>query len=319
MSFINFGPRTLRVGDIQITSGAGLYRDPQRGTTYFVDTNSGSDNNTGLSWQRAFLTMAAAFAVLDSGDRIYFVGNVTEHLTSPLARAQNVTIIGATTRPRHADTHPGGGELSGATWKSAGTNSPLLTLRNSGWRFENILFVAHASNYAVELQRNATETAAGEFDASHAEFIGCRFASGAGGLNDTGGCFNVVVEDCIFGALTSACILGVGNIGVGQLQWVIRHNRFYGFTNGVKISAVGCLIYGNFFGAGGTPNTTFVLNTDNAGGGSDNMVVDNYFQTTTGNFNTPDVVGDATDVWFNVSISSFSAGIESGHEVGQPA
>lgn len=319
MSIINFGPRTLRVGDISLTSGAGLYRDPQRGITYFVDTNSGSDNNTGLSWTRAFRTMAAAFAVLGSGDRIYFVGNVTEHLTSPLARAQNVTIIGATTRPRHADTHPGGGELSGATWKSAGTNSPLLTLRNSGWRFENILFVAHASNYAVELQRNATETAAGEYDASHAEFIGCRFASGGGGLNDTGGCFNVVVRDCTFQALTTACILGVGNIGIGQLFWEIINNKFLGFDNGVKIVGESCRVEGNIFTDGLTPNTTFVLDMKNNGTGHDNFVVDNYFQTTTGNFNTPDVIGNATDVWFNVSISSFSAGIESGHEVGQPA
>ncbi len=313
MSFINFGPRTLRVGDIRLTSAANLFRDAKRGTTWYVDTNSGRDSNTGLSWSAPFLTMQEAFDHLTSfGDTIYFVGNVAEHLTSPLATAQNVTIVGATTRPRHADTHPGGGEKSGATWKSAGTNSPLLTLRNSGWRFENILFVAHASNYAVELQRNATETAAGEFDASHAEFRNCRFASGAGG-------FNVVVEDCIFQALTSACILGVGNIGVGQLQWVIRNNHFYGFTNGVKISGVGCRIQNNFFSKGGTPNTTFVLNTDNASGGSDNMVVDNYFQTATANFNTPDVVGDATDVWFNVSIDSFTAGLESGHEVGQPA
>lgn len=314
---IDMGPRTRRMGDIQLYGGAGLFRDWLRGNTWFVDTNSGSDSNTGKSWDRAFLTMAAAFAVLGSGDRIYFVGNVTEHLTSPLARAQNVTIIGATTRPRHADTHPGGGELSGATWKSAGTNSPLLTLRNSGWRFENILFAAHASNSAVTLERNATETAAAEYDASHAEFYGCRFASGGYGIRDTGGCFNVVIEDCIFGAVTEA-ILGVGNIGVGQSNWKIRDNHFTGMTNGVKIAGFGCRISGNFFDDGGTPNTTYVLNVSNGGGG-DNFVVGNYFQTATANFNTPDVVGNATDVWRNTSIDSFSAGIAANEEVGRPA
>lgn len=317
-SFLNFGPRTMRVGDIRLTHGAGLYRDPQRGNTYFVDTNTGSDSNDGISWDRAFLTMGAAFDVIGSGDRIYFVGNVQEHLTTPLATAQNVTIIGATTRPRHADTHPGGGELSGATWKSAGTNSPLITLRNSGWRFENILFAAHASNSAVTLERNAIETAAGEFDASHAEFIGCRFASGAYGLNDTGGCFNVVVQNCIFQALTSACILGVGNIGQGQTMWEIRDNHFGDFTNGVKIAGFQCRIQNNIFEDGGTPNTTFVLNTNN-GGGANNFVIENWFQGTTANFNTPDVVGCATDVWYNHALDTQAAGVNGVYEVGQPA
>ena len=230
-----------------------------------------------------------------------------------------MTIIGEVVNPRHADTHPGGGEDSGFTWKSAGTNSPLLTLRNSAWTFVNILWVAHASNYAVVLERNAIETAAGEFDASHATFLNNRFASGAGGISDTGGCFNVKVIDCFFQALTTACILGVGNIGVGQLNWDILRNRFYGFTNGVKISGVGCRIMGNCFDDGATPATTYVLNTDNAGGGSNNWVVDNIFQTTTANFNTPDIVGDATDVWFNHSIDATSAGVGGNWEAGQPA
>lgn len=316
---IDMGPRTRRMGDIQLYGGAALYRDALRYNTYFVDPNTGDDDNSGKSWSRAFATMAAAFAVLGSGDRVYFVGNISEHLTTPLARAQNVTIIGATTRPRHADTHPGGGELSGATWKSAGTNSPLLTLRNAGWRFVNILFAAHASNSAVTLERNATETAAGEFDASHAEFMGCRFASGAYGINDTGGCFNVGLYENSFEALTTACILGVGNIGVGQSQWHIRNNHFNGFTNGVKIAGHGCVIEGNFFTDGGTPNTTYVLNTNN-GGGENNFVVRNYFQTLTANFNTPDVVGCATDVWaVNASIDSTAAGVGGSFEWGQPA
>ena len=281
----------------------------------YVDTNV-TASGSGKSWGTAFKTMDEAFDVVQSGGVIRFVGNVTEHLVTPIG-AQNVTIIGGTTRPRHADTHPGGGELSGGTWKSGGTNSPLVTLRNSGWRFVNILWAAHASNYAVELQRNAIETPEGEFDASHAEFYGNRFASGGGALNDTGGTFNVVVANNVFGAVTVA-ILGVGNIGVGQLAWQIYGNHFTGFTNGVKIAAHECVITGNYFTDGGTPNTTYVLNTNN-GGGRDNFVVDNYFQTATANFNTPDVVGTATDVWFNTSIDSFTPGLESGHEVGQPA
>jgi len=315
-TYNNLGPRTALTGDLRLTRAPQFYRDSLRGTTYFVDTNNGDDDRIGKSWTSAFLTMSKAFEVLDSGDRIYFVGNVTEHVTTPLARAQNVSIIGATTRPRHADTHPGGGELSGATWKDTGTATPLITLRNSGWRFENILFAANASSYAVTLERNAIETAAGEFDASHAAFVGCRFASG-GGLNDTGGCFNVLVAGNVFGAVNPA-ILGVGNIGIGQLQWHILDNHFNNFTNGVKIAGHECVVRGNFFTDGGTPNTTYVLNMSN-GAGRDNFVVENWFQGTTANFNSPDVVGNATDVWYNHALDTQAAGVNGVYEVGNPA
>ena len=317
MAYLNFGSRTLRVGDVELTGGANIFRDALRGTTYFVDTNTGSDNNTGKSWGRAFLTMDAAFDAITAGDRIYFVGNVNEKLVTPLG-APNVTVIGATTRPRHADTHPLNGELSGATWKIGSlSDGPLCTVRTPGWRFENILFAAHASNYALHLDRTAVEDATEE-DASHLAVVGCRFASGAGGINDTDGMFNVLIDSNYFEALTSACILGVGNVGVGQLQWKIVNNDFTGFTNGVKIAAHRCRIQNNTFTDGGTPNTTFVLNTSN-GGGQDNFIVGNYFQTTTANFNTPDIVGNATDVWFNNSIDATSAGVGGNYEAGQPA
>ena len=317
MSFLNFGNRTLRVGDIALTGGAGIYRDPLRGTAYFVDTNTGSDSNTGKSWGRAFLTMDAAFDAITAGDRIYFVGNVNETLTTPLG-APNVTVTGATTRPRHADTHPLNGELSGSTWKIGSlANAPLCIVRTPGWRFENILFAAHASNYALRLDRNAVEDETEE-DASHLSVVDCRFASGAGGISDTGGCVNIEIRHNRFEALTTACILGVGNIGVGQSDWEIVDNTFDGFTNGVKIAAFGCKIQNNTFTDGGTPNTTFVLNTNN-GGGSDNFIVGNFFQTSTANFNTPDVVGTATDVWFNVSFDATSAGVGGNYEAGQPA
>ncbi len=304
--YVNIGGTLVSIAEVGI------------GTTYYVDTNEGSDAATvgGKSWADAFLTMANAFTKITAGDTIRFRGNVIEHIVSPLG-APNVTIIGDTTRPRHAETHPLNGELSGATWKSAGTNSPLLTVRTPGWRIVNILFAAHASNYALKLDRTAIEDATEE-DASHLEVLGCRFASGAGGINDAGGCFNVLVEGCIFQALTTACILGVGNIGVGQSNWHILNNHFDGFTNGVKIAAFACRIEGNCFTDGGTPNTTFVLNLTN-GGGDNNFVVDNFFQTATANFNTPDIVGNATDVWWNVSIDAAAAGVSSGHEVGQPA
>lgn len=286
------------------------------GNSYYVNPNR-TTSGDGRSWNGAFTTMAAAFAVVDSGDTIYFAGNVREQIITPTGAA-DVTIIGIGGRPRHADTHPLNAELSAATWKlpaSGSTNNPLLIMRNPGWRLVNILFAAHASNYAVRMERTGDEDAT-EQDASHSSFLGCRFASGAGGISDTGGCFNVRLEECHFQELSTACILGVGNIGVGQLAWEIMNNHFNGFTNGVKIAGHECVIKGNYFTDGGTPNTTFVLNTNN-GGGRDNFVIDNYFQTATANFNTPDIVGCATDVWNNVSIDGEASMM--GREVGVPA
>ncbi len=288
----------------------------QPGNLYCVDPNVATTGD-GLTWATAFKTMAEAFAVIVSGDTILVRGNVREQLTTPTGAA-DVTIMGVGTKPRHADTHPLNGEKATATWKlpaAGSTNNPLLIIRNPGWRIENILFAAHASNYALRLERNAVEDAT-EQDASHLQVIGCRFASGAGGISDTGGCYNVTVKDCCFQALTAYCILGVGNIGAGQGRWHLLNNQFTGFTNGVKIAAYESVIKGNCFTAGGNPGTTVVLNTVNAIYGQ-NFVVDNYFQTATANFNTPDIEGNATDVWNNTSIDGTAGMI--GREVGQPA
>jgi hypothetical protein len=81
------------------------------------------------------------------------------------------------------------------------------------------------------------------------------------------------------------------------------------------------VIEDNKFDGGGTPNTTVVCNTNSDGvSGGNNFIVGNYFQTTTANFNTPDCVGTATDVWNNISIdATFTSGGISGLETGQPA
>ena len=303
-------------GIITVESGGQINIISPKGAIYFVDANIGASGD-GLSWGAAFKTMAEAFAVIASGDTIFFRGKIREQLTTPV-QVFDVTIIGAGNRPRHADSTPDGGQDVTNTWTipaSGATTAPLCKVLQQGWRFVNILFAGPTDSDCIQLYRDAGADDA-ERDASHAEFINCRFASGYNGINDSGGCWGALVQGCRFGALTNFCILGVGNIGVGQSDWIIEDNHFYGFANGVKIAAFGCRIKGNTFTDGGTPNTTVVLNTNN-GGGADNFVVDNYFQTATANFNTPDIVGTATDVWNNTSIDGTTGMI--GREVGQPA
>lgn len=293
---------------------------PAAGALYWVDTNSGNDGADGLSPATAFRSMSRAFAVIVSGDTIRVRGKVREQLVTPV-QVFDVTIIGDGTRPRHADSTPNGGQNATATWTdpaSPTAGQALCRVLQQGWRFVNILFAANATGSAVELYRDAGAADA-ERDASHASFVGCRFASGLNGISDLGGCVNVLVTGNRFEALTGFAILGVGNIGVGQSDWLIASNTFDGFTNGVKIAAFGCRVQDNTFTAGGTPNTTVVLNMTN-GGGADNFIVANFFQTTTANFNTPDVVGAATDVWaVNASIDSTSAGVGGNYEWGRPA
>src|SRR5262245_15196830 len=284
---------------------------------WWVDGNRGVDTNDGRSHLTPFLTMAQAFTKIASGDTIYVRGNIREQLTTP-AGIFEVSIIGSSNRPRHADAHTGNNGYTAATWKAPSSPTaatPLLKIQQQGWRIQNMLFAAPSDAYAIELFRDAGAGDA-ERDSGHAVIIGNRFASGKGGITDTGGVVNVLVAGNRFEVVTDFCILGVGNIGVGQSDWMIVDNTFDNFTNGVKIAGFGCRIQNNTFTDGATPNTTVVLNTSN-GGGDDNFVVGNFFQTLTANFNTPDIVGNATDVWaVNASINSTAAGVGGSYEWG---
>ena len=327
MAFYNFGKRTLLAGDLRLNRGVDVLRDPIVGTTYFVDATNGLDANSGKHWSSAFLTMSKAFTSVASGDRIFFTGKVREQLTAPV-QVFDVEVIGIGTRPRHADSTPSGGETATAQWAaptSPTAATPLVKVQQQGWVFRNILFAGPTTandNNACILLNRTTDSGNSERDASHVSVIGCRFASGYHGIYDAGGCVNVLVERNRFEALEGYCILGIGNVGAGQSNWEIVNNTFDGFTNGVKIAGIGCRIQNNTFTDGGTPTTTVVLNTAAASGVGmgENFIVQNYFQTSTANFNSPDVVGNSTDVWaVNASIDSTSAGVGGSYEWGQPA
>ena len=320
MAFYNFGKRTLLAGDLRLNRGVEVLRDPIVGTTYFVDATNGLDANSGKHWSSAFLTMSKAFTSVASGDRIFFTGKVREQLTAP-SQIFDVEVVGIGTRPRHADATPSGGETATAQWTtpaSGATTAPLVKVQQQGWTFKNILFAGPTDHACIQLNRDAG-SGNSERDASHLSVVGCRFASGYDGISDTGGCVDVLVRHNRFELLTNYCILGVGNIGVGQSDWEIVDNTFDDFDNGIKIAGFGCRIQNNTFTDGLTPNTTVVLNTSN-GGGANNFVVGNFFQTSTANFNSPDVVGNTTDVWaVNASIDSTAAGVGGSYEWGQPA
>lgn len=299
--------------DWQTLNNAQTQTLTRRGTTYYVDSVNGVNTRLGKSWRKAFLTMARAFEVVDSGDTIVFSGRIREQLTTPVG-VFDVAIVGTGNRPRHADTSPAGGSATVAQWAAPLTPTaatPLVAVIQQGWKFENILFTGptdvHALNASIELRRTAE--GASETDASHMSVIGCRFASGYKHINDTGGCYGVLLRGNRFVSAANFAVLGVGNIGVGQSAWEISHNRFDENVNGMMIAGFACDINYNSFSDGGTPGVTVVLSTTN-GGGANNRVSYNNFQTTTGNFNTPDVVGSATDYWNpNYSFDTLETGV----------
>jgi len=283
------------------------------GIHYYVNGWDGLDTNDGKSWEKPFLTMTKAFAVIASGDTIHLAGRITEQLTAPLG-VFDVTIKGESPGHPRQSTNSGAQAGYSAYWLyDADDTVALLTLREQGWRIENICFQAPASTAttaaAILMVRaeNATYP-----DPSHVIIKDCYFAGGGNAIIDSGGVGFVTLENNTFYAQTGFSVQNIAGAGIAApLMWVIKGNRFLSMTNGVYSAFSHAVITGNVFTDGGTPNTTVVLNTAALGGGGNNFVIDNYFQTATANFNTPDVVGNATDVWYNSSIDAA--------ETGQPA
>lgn len=256
-------------------SGTRMYPAfPKLGTQYFVDAKNGSDNHDGLSWDTPFLTMGAAFDVLNSGDTIFVVGKVREELSTP-AGVFDVTIVGAANRPRHADDHTesaGARGSSGSTWTtpaSPAAATPLLIVRQQGWRFVNILFDGPSDAAAVQLFRDGGAGDA-ERDASHAHFVGCKFVAGQNHIEFKGGLSQVVVEDCDFFGATADSFLETVGAGIGtNNHFRIMNNHFHDNDSHIDVAMNYATIKGNTFGKW----TTVAVDLS---GGSENVVWGNY-------------------------------------------
>lgn len=277
------------------------------GKSWFVDALGGLDSNDGKSWDRAFLTMAAAFAQVESGDTIYFTGKVREQLTTPV-QVFDVTIIGAGNRPRHADAEPTPiGGSSGATWTtpaSGSTDDPLLTVLQQGWRIENFVMAGHATDACVYLSRDAGAGDA-ERDASHFEAVNIRFASGQDGIEGVGMPYNVGIYGCTFHDLTGHCIKQSGVAVAAPYRWQIVGNRFAGCANWIgAITAHQFEIRDNVVVEITTPGI------DTSGGAGHNVIVDNMFDILAASFDpVGGFTGHASDVWSNTLLDAVETGV----------
>lgn len=287
---------------------AGFQNNPaRRGRFHYVHAALGNDNGSGKSWARATATLDAAFDRLESGDTIVVAGDIREQLTTP-AQVFDVTIVGAGNRPRHADSSPAplGGQ-GAVKWRAPAVPvaaTPLVTVLQQGWRFQNILFAGPTDAACIQLFRNG---GAGDLerDASHAEILTCRFASGRDGVEQSGGCYNVKIADSAFHDLTGTALKTTAGAGIAApYRWEILRNRFAGCVNLMGAwSARQFVIKWNDV----KEITTLYLNLS---GGSHNTVVDNTFDVTAANFDpTGNVRGSTTDSWANYLIDAYEVGL----------
>lgn len=280
--------RRLSVGELDVTerllmNGHALGPSVQ-GNTFYLDTMNGSDANDGDSWDAALATMSAALAAAQSYDTIVFRGDVREELAGDPLKF-DITIVGGGNRPRHANS----GYAGASVWRppaSPTATTPLIKVRAQGWRFINILFDCPVDAAAVYLERNAIDgVAAGEFDPSHAEFIGCRFESGKVGIQNVGGAGFVLVDDCKFYRLTESGGAGIKCTSTATavpLNWQIRNSHFANNASHILSSMSYSEIVNNIFGRFTATLSVDLYNQPSAGQGEYNVVTGNYLSGTYG-------------------------------------
>lgn len=274
------------------------------GTYYFVDGNLGADGNVGTSVTAPLKTMAEAFTRITSGDVIVFRGNIAEQVSTP-AGVFDVTIIGGANRPRHADAHTGNNGYSSSTWKAPSSPTaatPLLTIRQQGWRLINFLLDGPSDAAAVQLFRDAGAASA-ERDGSHAHFIGCKFVAGQNHIEFKGGLSQVRIEDCTFFGATADSLLETTGAGVGTNNYFeILNNRFHDNASHIDVGLNFATVRGNTFGKFTTAGVDLT-------GGSYNAVSANHMF---GDYDAGYVAG-SNDDWagnFSMDVASAEVGAE---------
>jgi hypothetical protein len=282
--------------------------DKKMGNEWYVDASYGRAGNDGKTEATPMLTMAAAFAVVASGDVIYFHGKVREQLTTPV-EVFDVTIIGTGNRPRHIDGTPKAGSTSTSMWTTpaSATTEPLCKVIQQGWRFVNIIFAGPTDAACVMLYRDGGADD-DERDGSHAEFINCRFASGQDGIEQSGGCGHVGIYECFITSMTGYAIKNTAGAGIGYpVRWELIGNRFLDNTNTLKMACQNWVVRNNSF----LNNGTEVFDTDNGDAASgENIIVDNYFNIAAADFDpVGNVEGNTTDVWSNILKDAIETGI----------
>lgn len=256
----------------------------------------------GPAGAHTFQTFAALSPRLRSRDTILLSGVLREQATTPLG-VFDVTIIGAANKPRQATSGgvPAGGGASWLAPTSPVALTPLISVLEQGWEFNNIQMAPVAGAPCIWLRRQESATIP---DASHCRIISCYFSTGgAGGIGiGLGETSRNRIEDCDFDALDGGGNgVGIGYVtdggfAVNTMNHIIG-NRFHAGTNfDIQFPGTKCLIENNIFEGVFATEGGYRIDLD---GGALNMVINNY---------TKDIAvtnalgfrkGSAADVWRN--------------------
>lgn len=256
------------------------------GASWFVDTERGSDGNSGKSTTKAFLTMSKALTTANTGDTVYFTGDVREELTGSNLKF-DITIVGCGNNPHHPDLPATGYRSGAATWRppaSPTATTPLIKVRGRGWRFVNILFDCPVDAAAIYLERNAS-SGTDEYDASHASIIGCRFDAGKVGIENAGGASFCTVRDNLFRGLSESGGAGIKCTSTSvavPLAWRIEDNRFANNASHILSSMSYSTIKGNAFGRFTATLSVDIDDQPSANQGEYNTIWGNYLSGTYG-------------------------------------
>lgn len=255
--------------------------------TWFVNTETGSDSMGNGTPFKPFATMAAAFENLVSNDTIYFTGKVKEQLIAPLG-VTGVSIVGTA----------GGGvrDDDGAKWtypdSGAVAGKALLSVRNQGWSVSNFLMTPEPTSGAcvvLNRQENDTYPDASHFIASGMRFVGIDVTT-TYGIQDIGGCSNVLVDNCEFYLCTTGYYCSSTAIAL-PLRCRIQNSRFLQNTNDIVAPFSYAILQGNTHYDDVTKIIDFT-------GGGHNTVKFNSFPNAAADIDPANgYTGTATDVW----------------------
>lgn len=291
---------------VQEAAEAGAGRSRGFKKSFSVDAAEGNDSGSG-SWRSPLKTIAAAVALVQSGDQLILSGKFREQVI-PSNLLGYLSFIGDARQSAYGDDP----WKAGAAWLAPASPTAakaLLTARGQGYYLENLLMDGPADAAAVELERNAL-SGNSEYDASHIKMLGCRFVGGQSGIEIDGGVYRLWVQDCTFHANTNG-IKGLNtSVDVSTAARIIG-NQFYGsHTNEIILSLNDSIIKGNIFHDLGP--TEHINTIYNSGQGARNHVIHNYFPETNANIKEDDgYKGSTTDYWRNFATGTAAEVVES--------
>lgn len=256
------------------------------GNVVFVDTERGSNDNTGDRMANAVATMAKALTLVETGGTIYVYGDVREECVGDNLKF-DVSIIGLSRGTHHADLPASGYRTGAAVWRAPASPTaatPLLKIRGRGWYIANILFDCPVDSAAIYLERNSS-SGTSEYDASHATIEDCRFTDGKYAIQNAGGASFVTVRRNKFQRLTEsggAGIICTSTSVAVPLNWVIEDNIFIHNASHILSSMSYSVIRGNVFGRFTATLAIDIDDQPSANQGEYNVITENYLSGTYG-------------------------------------